>query len=147
MVSSFVSVVFVVVVFVVLARCMVTQEAIILPSFPMYFTLTQSPALGSPFILAIETSKVISPFLPFTVIIFAVVSMAVTLPLNLMALLFVVSVVVVVTFFSGVVVVVVVVVFCSDVPAGAWANATVTKATLINTVSATERVNENETLP
>src|SRR5208283_5332895 len=50
----------------------------------------------------------------------------------LMALLFVVSVVVVVTFFSGVVVVVVVVVFCSEVPAGAWANAAVAKATLIN---------------
>jgi hypothetical protein len=51
-----------------------------------------------------------------------------------MALLSVVLVVV--SIFSGIVVVVVVVVFCSGVPAGAWANATVTKATLITTVSA-----------
>jgi hypothetical protein len=41
--------------------------------------------------------------------------------------------VVVVVVFSGVVVVVVV--FFSLVPAGAWANTTVTNATLINTVS------------
>jgi hypothetical protein len=60
--------------------------------------------------------------------------MAVTLPLNFMVLLFVVSVVVVVSFFSGVVVVVVI--FCSGAPAGVWANAPVTKATPINTVSA-----------
>jgi len=62
--------------------------------------------------------------------------MAVTLPVNLIAPLFVVVVVVVVSFFSGAGVVVVVVVVFSDVPAGACANVTVTNATLINTASA-----------
>jgi hypothetical protein len=69
-----------------------------------------SPVLGSTFIVALETSKVMSPFLPFADIIFAAVSMFVTLPVNIMPLVFVV--VVVVTFFPGVVVVVVVVSFC-----------------------------------
>jgi hypothetical protein len=113
---------------------MVTAEAIILPSFSVYFTVTLSPALASPFILTLETSKVMSPFVLFTVIIFAAVSTFVTSPVHIMALLFVTLVVV--SFFSGVLVVVVVVVFCSGVPAGAWANTTVTNATLITTVSA-----------
>jgi hypothetical protein len=53
-----------------------------------------------------------------------------------LVLVFVVLVVVVVSFFSGAGVVVVVVVVFSDVPAGACANAPVTNAKPINTVSA-----------
>jgi hypothetical protein len=103
---------------------MVTEEAIILPSFSMYLTVTLLPALTFSFILAPETSKVISPFLPFTIIVLAAVSRFVTLPVNVMGLLFVT------------VVLVVVVVVCSDVPAGAWANVPVANATLISTASA-----------
>jgi hypothetical protein len=56
-------------------------------------------------------------------------------PFFLVVLVFVVLVLVVISFFSGAGVVVVVVVVCSDVP-GACANAPVTNAKPINTVSA-----------